>query len=82
MNQDTAADEISPISLKFFTALTPLYFMPAFFLQAVYFTPNSYKKKGAAGFLRDRLIRLEIPLSISQCLEGIGWDMMMDTRCR
>ena len=64
MIQDPAVDEISPIFLTFFTALNQSYFMTAFFLLAGYFTPNSYEKKGAAGFLRDRFIRLGIPLLI------------------
>jgi acyltransferase-like protein len=36
--------------------------MGAFFLIAGYFTPASYDRKGAAGFLRERLVRLIIPL--------------------
>jgi hypothetical protein len=38
------------------------FFMGAFFLIAGYFTPSSYDRKGTGGFLRDRLIRLVIPL--------------------
>jgi surface polysaccharide O-acyltransferase-like enzyme len=64
MIQDPAVDEISPIFLTFFTALNQSYFMTAFFLLAGYFTPNSFEKKGAAGFLRDRFIRLGVPLLI------------------
>lgn len=39
------------------------FFMGAFFLIAGYFTPSSYDRKGAGGFLRDRVIRLIIPLA-------------------
>lgn len=39
------------------------FFMGAFFLIAGYFTPSSYDRKGAGGFLRDRVSRLLIPLA-------------------
>lgn len=38
------------------------WFMGAFFLVAGYFTPGSFDRKGAGGFLRGRLLRLGIPL--------------------
>ncbi|MBO0701955.1 MAG: acyltransferase family protein [Candidatus Dormibacteraeota bacterium] len=40
------------------------FFMGAFFLIAGYFTPPSYDRKGAGAFLRDRVIRLIIPLGV------------------
>ena len=39
------------------------FFMGAFFLIAGYFTPSSYDRKGAGAFLRDRVIRLIIPMA-------------------
>ena len=39
-----------------------------FFLLAGYFTPGSYDRKGAASFLRDRLVRLGIPLLLYDLL--------------
>jgi surface polysaccharide O-acyltransferase-like enzyme len=60
--RDPAIDDISPIFLTFFTAINQSYFMAAFFLIAGYFTPRSLDKKGSAGFINDRLIRLGIPL--------------------
>jgi len=62
--KDPGVDEISPIFLTFFTAVNQSYFMSAFFLLAGYFTPRSLEKKGASPFLRDRLIRLGVPLLV------------------
>jgi len=59
---DPAIDNISPIFLTFFTTINQSYFMSAFFLLAGYFTPHSLGKKGKANFIKDRLIRLGIPL--------------------
>jgi len=59
---DPAVDDISPIFLTFFTAVNQSYFMSAFFLLAGYFTPRSLDRKGRARFIKDRLIRLGIPL--------------------
>ena len=61
---DPAVDDISPIFLTFFNAVTQAYFMSAFFLLAGYFTPRSFERKGTKQFLIDRLIRLGIPLVI------------------
>lgn len=38
------------------------FFMGTFFLIAGHFTPASYDRKGAGGLLRDRVVRLLIPL--------------------
>ena len=59
---DPTVDDISPIFLTFFTAVNQSYFMSIFFLLAGYFTPRSLDKKGGANFIKDRLIRLGIPL--------------------
>ncbi|MFC1936674.1 acyltransferase family protein [Chloroflexota bacterium] len=59
---DPAIDNISPIFLTFFTAVNQSYFMAAFFLLAGYFTPHSLEKRGKARFIKDRLIRLGIPI--------------------
>ena len=40
------------------------WFMGAFFLLAGYFTPGAFDRKGSGGFLRDRMIRLGIPLVV------------------
>jgi surface polysaccharide O-acyltransferase-like enzyme len=62
---DPAIDDISPFFLIFFTAVNQSYFMSAFFLLAGYFTPRSLERKGRASFIKDRLIRLGIPLLLS-----------------
>ena len=59
---DPSVDDISPIFLTLFTAVNQSYFMSAFFLLAGYFTPRSLDKKGPVNFIKDRLIRLGIPL--------------------
>ena len=48
---------------KWFTVVNHSYFMGLFLLIAAYFVPGSYDRKGAARFLKDRLIRLGIPLA-------------------
>jgi glucan biosynthesis protein C len=40
------------------------YFMGLFLLISAYFVPGSYDRKGAGRFLKDRLIRLGIPLAV------------------
>lgn len=50
--------------LVLFLMLNQAWFMGAFFLLSGYFTPGSYDRKGARAFLRDRLVRLGIPLLV------------------
>jgi glucan biosynthesis protein C len=79
--KDPAVDEFSPILLTFFTAVNQSYFMSAFFLMAGYFTPRSLERKGAAAFVRDRFIRLGVPIlvfttliiNINQLILGVWW---------
>ena len=47
-----------------FQAINQAYFMGLFLLISAYFVPGSYDRKGAAHFLKDRLIRLGIPLAL------------------
>jgi glucans biosynthesis protein C len=47
-----------------FCATNQAYFMGLFLLISAYFVPGSYDRKGAGRFLKDRLIRLGIPLAI------------------
>lgn len=47
-----------------FVLFNQAWFMGAFFLLAGYFTPDSYDRKGAAEFLKERLIRLGIPVLV------------------
>jgi surface polysaccharide O-acyltransferase-like enzyme len=47
-----------------FCATNQAYFMGLFLLISAYFVPGSYDRKGPSRFLKDRLIRLGIPLAV------------------
>ena len=47
---------------RWFTSLNQSYFMGLFLFISAYFVPGAYDRKGARRFLKDRLIRLGIPL--------------------
>lgn len=53
---------IAPVLLTIFIAINQSFFMSLFFFVSAYFTPLSYDRKGPKFFLRDRFIRLGIPL--------------------
>lgn len=55
---------ISMILLTIFTAINQSFFMGFFFFLSGYFTPQSYDRKGSGQFLKDRLLRLGIPLLV------------------
>jgi glucan biosynthesis protein C len=57
-------DPLAGLILLMFVLFNQAWFMGAFFLLAGYFTPGSYDRKGPASFLKDRLLRLGIPLVI------------------
>jgi peptidoglycan/LPS O-acetylase OafA/YrhL len=57
-------DLLAILVLLAFTLLNQAWFMGALYLLAGHFTPGSYDRKGAGSFLKDRLIRLGIPLVI------------------
>jgi glucan biosynthesis protein C len=63
-----------------FVLLNQGWFMGALFLLAGYFTPGSYDRKGAGTYLKDRLIRLGIPLIVFYFvlspISGIGYFLM------
>ena len=50
--------------LTLFTNFNQAWFMGAFFLISGYFSPSSFDRKGPRQFLKDRLIRLGIPLVV------------------
>jgi glucans biosynthesis protein C len=58
--QDTATTALG----GWFNFVNQSYFMGLFFLISAYFVPGSYDRKGAARFLKERLIRLGIPLLV------------------
>ena len=57
-------DDITKALGAWFCAVNQAYFMSLFLLISAYFVPGSYDRKGAGHFLKDRLIRLGIPLII------------------
>lgn len=48
--------------LTLFCSVNQAFFMGMFFLIAGYFTTSSYEKKGAGAFLKDRSLRLGLPI--------------------
>ncbi|MCP4750814.1 MAG: acyltransferase [Proteobacteria bacterium] len=71
---EKATDGISPILLTLFNAVNQSFFMSFFFLVSGYFVPRSFDKKGAASFVKDRLIRLGIPVLVYAALI---WQMVV-----
>ena len=49
-------------ALTIFAAVCQSFFMGMFFFVSAYFTPGAFDRKGAAAFLRDRLLRFGIPV--------------------
>ena len=56
------ADKLSVILLTWHNAAIQAFSMGLFFMIAGYFTPGSYDRKGPKQFLKDRLLRLGIPI--------------------
>jgi peptidoglycan/LPS O-acetylase OafA/YrhL len=61
---EPATDSTALGLLSLFTNFNQAWFLGAFFLLSAYFTPGSFDRKGARQFLKDRLIRLGIPLLV------------------
>jgi glucan biosynthesis protein C len=57
-------DPLAFVVLLVFALFNQSWFMGAFFLFAGYFTPGSLDRRGPGAFLKDRLLRLGIPLLI------------------
>ena len=60
---EPATDPLAALLLSLFTNFNQAWFLGAFFLLSAYFTPGSYDRKGAKLFVKDRLIRLFLPLA-------------------
>jgi glucan biosynthesis protein C len=56
------SDPIAFLVLLVFVLFNQAWFMGALFLIAGYFTPGSFERKGSGAFLKERLLRLGIPL--------------------
>lgn len=50
------------ILMTMFVSLNQSFFMGYFFMLAAYFTHSSYSRKGTSKFIKDRLVRLGIPI--------------------
>jgi glucans biosynthesis protein C len=66
--RDPAKDMLTTALLTILTATGQACGMGLFFLIAAYFTAGSYDRKGTASFLRDRLVRLGVPLLLYDLL--------------
>lgn len=60
--ENMSADKFSMVFFAFFQSFTQAYFMAFLFFFAGYFVPAAVMKKGAWGFLKERLLRLGVPL--------------------
>jgi glucans biosynthesis protein C len=63
-------DDVTKILGAMFTGVNQAFFMAFFFAIAAYFTVPSLEKKGAGRFIKDRFIRLGIPI--------IAYDMLIN----
>lgn len=61
---EPATDSTASGLLSLFTNFNQAWFLGAFFLLSACFTPGSFDRKGAKQFIKDRLIRLGIPLLV------------------
>jgi glucans biosynthesis protein C len=67
-------DTITSALGGWFCGVNQAYFMSLFLLISAYFVPGSYDRKGAGHFVKDRLIRLGIPLIIySWIISPLTW---------
>jgi len=67
-------DTITTVIGGWFCLVNQAYFMSLFLLISAYFIPGSYDRKGAGHFVKDRLIRLGIPLVIySWIISPLTW---------
>jgi len=71
INQWYYHDTTNALTAGLVTSLTGIgqaFCLGLFFLISAYFTPGAYDRKGAGSFLRDRLLRLGLPLLIYDSL--------------
>ena len=54
---------LSEFTLAWFLTVCLAFFLSLFFMIAGYFTPGSYDRKGGIRFLKDRIVRLGVPLT-------------------
>ena len=61
---EPATSKVEAGILSLLVVLAQSFGMGFFFMVAGYFTPRSYDRKGAASFLKDRALRLGLPLLV------------------
>lgn len=61
---DPNTDELASLLFSIFAALNQGFFMGLFFFISAYFVPGSYDRKGSKNFLKERFIRLGIPILV------------------
>jgi glucan biosynthesis protein C len=91
---ETQAQGLSFVILVLFVATNQAFFMGLFFFLAGFFTPASFDRKGPRLYIRDRLIRLGVPILVYWLLldpltcfirdkgthshQGTSWQWLMD----
>lgn len=63
-------DDLTGAIGAWFCAINQAYFMGLFLLISAYFVPGAYDRKGPRRFVKDRLIRLGIPLAVYSWIIG------------
>jgi peptidoglycan/LPS O-acetylase OafA/YrhL len=58
------AGDPSGVALDLFVVVVQMFFMGGFFLISGYFAPGSYDRRGGRRFVRNRLLRLGVPLLV------------------
>ncbi len=64
------ADTITAMVLTLFVAVNQAFFMGFYFLIAAYFVPHSLERKGGKQFLKERFLRLGVPLAFQLLIVG------------
>jgi glucan biosynthesis protein C len=64
------ADAITTMVLTLFVVVNQAFFMGFYFLIAAYFVPRSLERRGGKGFLKERLLRLGLPLVFQLLVMG------------
>ncbi len=64
------ADTITATVLTLFVAINQAFFMGFYFLIAAYFVPRSLERRGSNQFLKERFLRLGVPLAFQLLVVG------------
>jgi glucan biosynthesis protein C len=77
------ADAITAAVLTLFVAVNQAFFMGFYFLIAAYFVPRSLERHGSQQFLKDRVLRLGVPLAFQLLVMGplLGYGLAVNLWC-